>query len=174
MVFSILKRVTGVDLLQDLSVFFRALGGMIDGFADRARRRRGAPVGPGDDVPDHHLARSTSRSRRRSTSTASCPTRGCRSAACSSTASTRRRAVDGELPEALAEELGDKLAARVGTSAREVAALAERDERCIEHLTEELGAPPTIVVPQLDDDVHDVGGLARVNAYLYGAAAKPR
>src|SRR3954470_6870290 len=32
MVFSLLKRVTGVDLLQDLSVFFRTLGGMIDGF----------------------------------------------------------------------------------------------------------------------------------------------
>ena len=36
--FGILRRVTGVDLLQDLSVFFRALGGMIDGFVTRARR----------------------------------------------------------------------------------------------------------------------------------------
>ena len=31
-----LKRVTGVDLLQDLSVFFRSLGGLIDGFKERA------------------------------------------------------------------------------------------------------------------------------------------
>ena len=31
--FGLLRRVTGVDLLEDLSVFFRALGGMIDGFA---------------------------------------------------------------------------------------------------------------------------------------------
>src|SRR3954449_1107890 len=37
-VFSILQRVTGVDLLRDLSVFFRSLGGMIDGFTERARR----------------------------------------------------------------------------------------------------------------------------------------
>ena len=36
--FGILRRVTGVDLLRDLSVFFRALGGMIDGFVTRARR----------------------------------------------------------------------------------------------------------------------------------------
>src|SRR5947209_5937605 len=36
MVFGVLKRVTGVDLLQDLSVFFRAIGGMIDGFKERA------------------------------------------------------------------------------------------------------------------------------------------
>ena len=38
MVFGLLKRVTGVDLLQDLSVFFRTLGGMIDGFMERADR----------------------------------------------------------------------------------------------------------------------------------------
>src|SRR5829696_7197181 len=35
-VFSVLQRVTGVDLLRDLSVFFRALGGLIDGFRERA------------------------------------------------------------------------------------------------------------------------------------------
>src|ERR1700754_2272963 len=37
-VFGILQRVTGVDLLRDLSVFFRSLGGMIDGFTERAKR----------------------------------------------------------------------------------------------------------------------------------------
>ena len=35
-VFSVLKRLTGVDLLDDLSVFFRALGGLLDGFSERA------------------------------------------------------------------------------------------------------------------------------------------
>jgi len=35
-VFSVLKRLTGVDLLDDLSVFFRALGGLVDGFKERA------------------------------------------------------------------------------------------------------------------------------------------
>src|SRR3954468_5977804 len=38
LVFGLLRRVTGVDLLDDLSVFFRSLGGMIDGFTERARR----------------------------------------------------------------------------------------------------------------------------------------
>ena len=38
MVFGVLQRVTGVDLLRDLSVFFRSLGGMIDGFTERAAR----------------------------------------------------------------------------------------------------------------------------------------
>ena len=35
-VFSLLRRLTGVDLLDDLGVFFRALGGLIDGFKERA------------------------------------------------------------------------------------------------------------------------------------------
>src|ERR1700750_2897339 len=35
-VFSVLRKLTGVDLLDDLSVFFRALGGLIDGFKERA------------------------------------------------------------------------------------------------------------------------------------------
>src|SRR4051795_3013606 len=38
LVFSVLQRVTGVDLLRDLSTFFRSLGGMVDGFTERARR----------------------------------------------------------------------------------------------------------------------------------------
>src|SRR3954467_10803212 len=38
LVFSVLRRITGVDLLRDLSAFFHALRGMIDGFTERARR----------------------------------------------------------------------------------------------------------------------------------------
>src|SRR3954466_11671152 len=36
-VFSVLRRVTGVDLLDDVSGFFRAMGGMIDDIAERGR-----------------------------------------------------------------------------------------------------------------------------------------
>ena len=38
MAFSVLKRVTGLDLLTDLSEFFQAFSGMVDGFRDRAKR----------------------------------------------------------------------------------------------------------------------------------------
>ena len=53
----VLKRVTGVDLLQDLCVFFRALGGLIDGFKERAAGVKASCSRPGDDVPHRHLAR---------------------------------------------------------------------------------------------------------------------
>src|ERR687895_121743 len=35
---SVLKRITGVDLLQDISEFFQAFSGMVGGFRERARR----------------------------------------------------------------------------------------------------------------------------------------
>ena len=37
LVFAIFARVTGVDMLADLSTFFRSLSGVIDGFGERAR-----------------------------------------------------------------------------------------------------------------------------------------
>ena len=54
------------------------------------------------------------------------------------------------------------------TAAHELAALAERDAANVEHLRAALGDPPTIVVPELDGDVHDVEGLALVRAHLFG------
>jgi anion-transporting ArsA/GET3 family ATPase len=172
MVFSILKRVTGVDLLQDLSVFFRALGGMIDGFTDRARRVEALLADPATTFlivtsPQHEPVEEAIYFHRK-LSAARMPFGGVLV-----NRVHEAPAVDGDLPE-LADELGDKLAARVGISAREVAALAARDAQSIAHLRRSLGDPPTIVVPELDDDVHDVDGLARVREYLYDAAAKPR
>ena len=121
LVFGILQRVTGVDLLDDLSVFFRSLGGMIDGFTERARARRRAAAGPGDDVPDRHRA-------------ASRPGRG--GDLLPPQAARRRDAVRraGDQPRAPARRtaavppaLGPALAERVAETTRELAALAERD-----------------------------------------------
>jgi anion-transporting ArsA/GET3 family ATPase len=170
MVFSILKRVTGVDLLQDLSVFFRALGGMIDGFTDRARRVEALLSDPATTFlivtsPQHEPVEEAIYFHRK-LSAARMPFGGVLV-----NRVHEAPAVDGDLPE-LAKELGDKLAARVGTSAREVAALAARDEDSIEHLRRSLGDPPTIVVPELDDDVHDVEGLAVVLEYLYAGTVR--
>ena len=82
----------------------------------------------------------------------------------------RAPALDGGLPAELAEELGADLADRVGTSARELAALAARDEVGVERLRAELGDPPAIVVPELDDDVHDVDGLVQIRDHLFDLA----
>ena len=53
------------------------------------------------------------------------------------------------------------------TAAHEVEALAEREAATVERLRSALGDPPMILVPELDGDVHDVEGLARVRAHLF-------
>jgi anion-transporting ArsA/GET3 family ATPase len=165
-VFSILTRVTGVDLLEDLSVFFRSLGGMIDGFAERARRVEALLGDPATTFlvvtsPQHEPVEEAIFFHRKLRE-GGLPFGGLVVNRLHPAAP-----VDGELPAALREELGERLAARVGTSARELAALAARDRASVERLERELGGPPTIVVPELEGDVHDVEGLARVRAHLF-------
>jgi anion-transporting ArsA/GET3 family ATPase len=171
--FSLLRRVTGVDLMSDLSVFFRALGGMIDGFVTRAERV-GALLGdPGTTFlivtsPRHDPVEEAIFFHRKLRE-AGMPFGGL--------VVNRVHAApeaDGELPDELVEELGQALAGRVATSARELAALAARDERNIAHLRERLGDPPLLIVPERQDDVHDVEGLAHVRAHLWGVSPAPR
>jgi anion-transporting ArsA/GET3 family ATPase len=165
-VFSLLKRVTGVDLLQDLSVFFRSLGGMIDGFTERATRVKALL-----DDPRTTFLLVTSPEREpvqeaiffhRKLREAGMPFGGL-------VVNRLREAPehDGMLAADLGA-LGDPgLADRVLRSARELRELATRDATSLVRLRDELGEPPTVVVPQLPGDVHDVDGLARVLGHLF-------
>jgi anion-transporting ArsA/GET3 family ATPase len=71
------------------------------------------------------------------------------------------------LPAAIAADLGPALAERVTVATGELAALASRDASEVERLRATLGHPPTLVVPELDDDVHDLEGLALVRSHLF-------
>jgi anion-transporting ArsA/GET3 family ATPase len=163
MVFGLMERLTGVDLLHDLSVFFRALGGMIDGFTERARRVGALLEDPGTTflivtAPRHDPVEEAIFFHRK-LAAASMPFGG--------VVVNRLHAPpgpDGALPDGLDEDL----AARVVTAAHEVQALAEREAASVERLRTELGDPPMILVPELDGDVHDVEGLALVRGHLFG------
>ena len=164
-VFGVLQRVTGVDLLRDLSVFFRSLGGMIDGFTERARRVGALLEDPGDDVPDRH--RAAPRPGRGGDLLPPQAARG-GDAVRRPRRQPRAQPPDDALPEPPSRpSSAPALAERVDRRARELAALAARDAANVEHLRDALGDPPTIVVPELDDDVHDVDGLALVRAHLF-------
>jgi anion-transporting ArsA/GET3 family ATPase len=166
LVFGLMERVTGVDLLHDLSVFFRALGGMIDGFTERARRVGALLEDPGTTflivtAPRHDPVEEAIFFHRK-LADADMPFGGL--------VVNRLHelpAGDGALPPELASELGDSLAGRVQTAAHDLAALAARDAAELDRLRGRLGEPPTIVVPELDDDVHDVEGLALVRGFLF-------
>jgi anion-transporting ArsA/GET3 family ATPase len=165
--FALLRRVIGVDLLADLSVFFRALGGMIDGFVARAERVGALLADPATTFlivtsPRHDPIEEAIFFHRKLRE-AGMPFGGLVVNRLHEAPS-----LNGELPRGLAADLGDALAARVATSAREQAALAARDAANVAHLRAALGDPPVVVVPERNDDVHDVEGLAHVRAHLWG------
>jgi anion-transporting ArsA/GET3 family ATPase len=166
-VFSILKRVTGVDLLNDLSVFFRAMGGLIDGFTERADR---VSALLGDPATTFLIVTSPERDPaeeavyfHRKLAEARMPFGGL-------VVNRVRPGLggDGELPAHVARELESDLARRVQLAAHEYTALADRDRATIERLERALGSPPIVLVPELPGDVHDVEGLAHVRAHLFG------
>src|SRR5919202_2448019 len=166
-IFALLQRVTGVDLLADLSVFFRSLGGMIDGFTERARRVAALLEDPGTTflivtAPRHDPVEEAIYFHRKLRD-AGMPFGGL----VVNRLHPAPASMDGA--DALEERVGPALTGRVETSAHELAALAARAEANLARLLAELGDPPAVVVPELEDDVHDVEGLALVRAHLLGA-----
>jgi anion-transporting ArsA/GET3 family ATPase len=173
---SVFKRIVGFDLLADLAEFFNAFSGMVDGFQARARRvnklladphtcflvvcgPQGEPI---DEAVYFH----------RKLVEAKLPFGGVVVNKVHYPAERLRG--DGDLGEALKDRLGDDdLAGRVAENFADYQALAERDARNIEHLAAELRTKGVIRVPYLDEDVHDLGGLAEINRYLF-ASSKQR
>jgi anion-transporting ArsA/GET3 family ATPase len=169
-VFSVLKRVTGIDLLQDLSTFFRALGGMIDAFKERA-----AAVNKllSDKGTTFVLVTSP---EREPIEEATFFWRKLKAARMPFGGVIVNRVhhdflgdVDaGEVAAELEGELGDKLAGRVAENLGDYHVLARRDRDNIARLGRNLGGEDRmILVPYLDDDVHDIAGLLAIHRYLW-------
>ncbi len=171
-VFGVMKRLTGVDLLEDLSVFFLALGGLIDGFRERADGVRRLLADPGTTFlvvtsPEREPAEEAIFFRRKLRD-AGMPFGGL--------VINRVHRLDAGVeslptPEAVAAELGPelgaKLAAKVARTYGEALAIAERDAAAIQRLCAQTGERDPVIVPELDGDVHDVAGLAAVHAHLF-------
>ncbi len=169
-----LRRVTGVDLLSDLSTFFGLLGSMSDDFTERA-----AAVERMLRAPTTAFVLVTSAQR----------------AAIDEAIWFRRTLQESGMPFAGVivnrvhhDVLGDTepedliagleacvpaaLAVRVAENFADYHRLARRDARNIERLGAELEGQPLILVPHLDDDVHDVEGLLRVRRFLFASQAE--
>jgi anion-transporting ArsA/GET3 family ATPase len=174
MVFGVLKRVTGIDLLEDLAVFFRSLSGMIDGFKERAQAvtkllaDRGTVfllvTSPEREPIDEAIF------FWRKLKAARMPFGG---------VVVNRVHHDllgdaevDDVSDELAAELGDKLAGRVAENLRDYHVLARRDARNIERLGRQLRDDRLLLVPYLDEDVHDIEGLSRLNRYLFATEAE--
>jgi anion-transporting ArsA/GET3 family ATPase len=166
-VFSIMQRATGVDLLHDLSVFFRTLGGLIDGFTERARRVEALLSDSGTTFfivtsPEREPVEEAIYFHRKLREA------GLPFGALIANRVREETGVPETVPAGVREALGEDLAERVAVSARDVAVLATRDRASLRRLSRALGRPPTMTIPQLADDVHDVDGLAHVAGHLFG------
>jgi anion-transporting ArsA/GET3 family ATPase len=170
----VLKRIVGFDLLADLAEFFNAFSGMVDGFQARAKRvnsllgdRRtcflvvcGPQGEPVDEAVYFH----------RKLVEAKLPFGGVIVNKVHYPAEKLRGDGD-DLPATLAEKLGgEDLGKRVADNFADYQALAERDARNIERLAKELRTKGVIRVPYLDEDVHDLAGLAEINRYLFASS----
>jgi anion-transporting ArsA/GET3 family ATPase len=170
-----LRRITGVDLLADLSTFFQLLGGMTKDFSERAgqvekmlKARTTAFLlvtsAQGEPIDEAIWFR-------RTLDEGGLPFAG--------VIVNRVHHVlgDAEPPEvisALRDELGLELATRVADNYAEYRVLARRDEQNIARLEAELDGRPLLLVPHFDDDVHDVEGLLRMHGYLFASEAERR
>jgi anion-transporting ArsA/GET3 family ATPase len=168
-VFSALRRVTGVDLIGDLSTFFQLLGDMTDDFKQRAAQVEQMLHAPSTAFLLITSAQSEPIDEaiwfRRTLAESGLPFAGV------VVNRVHHDLLGGAQPDEiaalLAEALEPALAARVMENFRDYHVLAQRDERNIDRLRSELEDPPLMLVPHLDDDVHDVEGLLRVHRYLF-------
>jgi anion-transporting ArsA/GET3 family ATPase len=177
MMFSVLRRVTGVEVLEDLSEFFQAFSGMVGGFQERAKRVNELLANPetcflvvcgpqGEPITEAVYFH-------RGLVEANLPFGG---------VIVNKVHFESELPEPgdhlvdeLASLLEDRdLARRVAENFADYRALAARDHANIKRLTAEMRARLVIQVPYLDEDVHDLAGLMRINEYLFAAGARER
>jgi anion-transporting ArsA/GET3 family ATPase len=171
---SVFKRIVGFDLLADLAEFFNAFSGMVDGFQARAKRVNSllsdphtcflvvcGPQGePVDEAVYFH----------RKLVEAKLPFGGVIVNKVHYPAE-ELRGEGAELEASLQEKLGDAdLAGRVAENFVDYQALAERDARNIKRLARELRTRGVIRVPILDEDVHDLAGLAEINRYLFASS----
>ena len=63
--------------------------------------------------------------------------------------------------------LSDDLAERVAQNFADYQALAQRDAKNVEHLRRELTPKAVIRIPYLDEDVHDLVALLKIDRYLF-------
>jgi anion-transporting ArsA/GET3 family ATPase len=162
LLFSALRRVTGIDLLRDLSDFFASFGDMSEGFRVRAER---VVELLGSDAATFVLVTSP---RRDAIDDAVFFHRRLRERAMPFGGAVVNRFHDARGEQVDLEPLlGADLAARVGANFSDYKQLAARDRANLKRLVAELGDDPLIVVPELDGDVHDVDGLRAVASHLF-------
>lgn len=168
--FQVLKRILGFDLLSDIGEFLQAFSGMVDGFSERAKSVSALLADPatsfivvcgpqGEPIEEAIFFQ-------RKLLEAEMPVGGI-------IVNKVHYEIDGGegVEKALTDQLGvdSDLAARVSANFDNYRALASRDAENISRLSRDLNAQMIIRVPYFDEDVHDLGGLLKIDGYLFAS-----
>lgn len=168
LVFSIFARVTGVDMLGDLSTFFRTMSGVLDGFSERTR-------GVQELLRDPHTAFLIVTSPELEPAREAAYLADRLKSAGMSRGELIFNRVHGDglagrsvqdVTNLLSAKLGADLAGRVARNLEDFDVLVERDRATVARLSGELGQKQPVLVPALDEDIQDLLGLARISEYL--------
>jgi len=169
LMFAVFARVTGVNLIGELSGFFGSLSGLIDGFRERARGVEALLRDPTTGFlivtsPEHEPAREAAflhaQLAREQMDFAGLIVN------CFHDQGLEGHATE-ELARLLSDELGEALAARVANNLADFDVLARRDRESVTALSSALGERDPLLVPQLDGDVQDLRGLAIIAEHLF-------
>ncbi len=170
LLFAVFARVTGIDMVGELSAFFRSLADVIDGFRERVR-------GVGELLRDPRSAFLLV------TSPEPEPVE--------ETIFVHRELIEKGMPygamivnrvhdgglgrytveqvgAALAGSLGDPLARRVAENLRDFDVLVRRDRDSVERLREALEDPDPVLIPYLDGEIGDLHSLDLIAGHLLG------
>jgi anion-transporting ArsA/GET3 family ATPase len=158
-VFAVLKRVTGVELLEDVSTFFRSLGGLLDGFRERAAGVQRLLSDPATTFlvvasPEHEPVEEAIFFGRE-LAHAGLPFGG-----------LIVNRVHAHVDDGTAPLDDPSLAAKVAETVAEINVLAARDAAAVDRLRTVLGDPDPTLIPHLEGDVHDIDGLVAVHRHL--------
>jgi anion-transporting ArsA/GET3 family ATPase len=166
---SVFARVTGVNLIGELSSFFGSLAGLTDGFRERARGVERLLRDPTTGFlivtsPEHESGREAvflhaQLAREKMGFSGLIVNR------------FHNEGLDGhdpgEVTQLLSAQLGATLAARVAGNLADFDVLAKRDRESVETLQEALEENDPLLVPHLDGDVQDLRGIAVIAERMF-------
>lgn len=165
---SVFSRITGVNMLGELSGFFGSLSGLIDGFRERARgvdrllrdpRTSFLIVSSPEREPSEEARFFYDRLAQEKIPFGALIVNR-----------MHAPSLDGCTPEqarsVLEELLGPTLAAKVASNFADFEVLARRDLETLDELSDAVGEEP-VLVPELDGEVQDLAGLAKIADSLF-------
>lgn len=170
LVFALLSRATGVNLMGELTGFFGSLSGLVDGLSERARGVEQLLREPTTSFllvtsPEHEPAQEALFFHER-LQAAGMPWGAL------IVNRVQEIALEDKTPaeayELLAQQVDERLARKLTDNLVDFDVLAQRDRRTIAWLTESLDEADPVLVGQLDGDAQDLLGLAAVAERLFG------